>query len=673
MASISAAIELQDNFTSVLYQVIDAVYLGLSVIEDIPMNSVLPYTNITQPSPIDVFVHGQSSIMEDCSENGTEKQGYNTNIFPIEVFQSLNQIATGIGQIRNSTRKIESNLLNIGVNVTNKKLELLNAQLEQALQEQQHFNQEIEQGIYETNELILAFTTACLSTMNDKLQTTQELHTICCFSTEYSKEEYQASSGASSKMETMSGDTFDSSQEISAFIEHVWTFIENTVLITLQPLLEKLNEIVNSDIFNQLVNHAAEALSMLVAVTVPIIERISNAQALWDFAYSVIDALALIGLVAAEIFDLLIAGVQFVADNWEWIAPIVYGVIVALLIYNATMGIAWLTTLKQAAALVWKTACDWAETIAIYALIVAQNGLNAALAQCPLVWIIILVVALVAAVYAVVAAINKFTGTSYSATGLICGLFAAAAAFIGNLFVAAVNIGIDAFVGLWNFIAAFVNFFANVFIDPVGAIARLFFDLADTVLGILGTIASAIDTLFGFNVEKVVSGWRDSLGEWEDKTFGQGVEVVGKRDSSELHLQRFEYGEAWDAGYSFGEDIENKIAGFNPFSLFETSGIPSTNDYTDTLISDEIGSGVEDIAGNTGAMAEAMDITGEELKYLRDIAEQEAINRFTTAEVNIEQTNHNTIKNGMDLDGVVSGLTDAVNEAIEISTEGVHI
>ena len=68
----------------------------------------------------------------------------------------------------------------------------------------------------------------------------------------------------------------------------------------------------------------------------------------------------------------------------------------------------------------------------------------------------------------------------------------------------------------------------------------------------------------------------------------------------------------------------------------------------------------------------ALDITGEELKYLRDIAEQEAINRFTTAEINIEQTNHNTIKNGMDLDGIMSGMTDMVNEAIDISTEGVH-
>lgn len=82
---------------------------------------------------------------------------------------------------------------------------------------------------------------------------------------------------------------------------------------------------------------------------------------------------------------------------------------------------------------------------------------------------------------------------------------------------------------------------------------------------------------------------------------------------------------------------------------------------------------VGDIAGNTGAIKDSMDITEEDLKYLRDIAEQEAINRFTTAEINIDQSGmQNIIKNGMDLDGVVDGLTGAVNEAADIIAEGVH-
>ena len=150
---------------------------------------------------------------------------------------------------------------------------------------------------------------------------------------------------------------------------------------------------------------------------------------------------------------------------------------------------------------------------------------------------------------------------------------------------------------------------------------------------------------------------------------------MAKMDASSMHLGRFEYKDAWDAGYSFGQGIDESIAGFDPASLFDTN-IPDAGSYADLsgygAGMEGIGSGIEDIAGNTGAMADSMEITGEELKYLRDIAEQEAVNRFTTAEVKIEQTNHNTIKNGMDLDGVMSGMTDMMNEAIDISTEGVH-
>ena len=311
-------------------------------------------------------------------------------------------------------------------------------------------------------------------------------------------------------------------------------------------------------------------------------------------------------------------------------------------------------------------------TAATAAEIAAQNGLNAALCACPIVWIIVLIIALIALFYAAVAAVNKFAGTSVSATGIICGVFMVAAAFIGNLFVTLINFVIDIFVVLWNFIAAFANFFGNVFNDPVGAIARLFFDLVDCILGLLESLASAIDTIFGSNLAGAVAGWRDSLGSWVDETFGQGEEIMAKMDASSLHLERFEYGAAWDAGYSFGEGIDESIANFDPSSLFGTTDIPSADDYASALTAGGIGSGVDDIAGNTGAMADAMDITGEELKYLRDIAEQEAINRFTTAEISIEQTNHNTIKNGMDLDGIMSGMTDMVNEAIDISTEGVH-
>ena len=461
--------------------------------------------------------------------------------------------------------------------------------------------------------------------------------------------------------------------------EQIWTSFENTSMMALQPLLEQLNDIANNDAFKQLVTHATDAISMLVSFSEPIIERIANTQALWDFANGAIDALSLVGVAALEIFDLLVAGAQLLADNWSWLSPIIYGVAGALAVYygwqmavNAINLISNGIHVAMAIAQMIHAAATGALTAATAAEIAAQNGLNAALYACPIVWIIVLIIGLIALFYAAVAAVNKFAGTSVSATGIICGVFMVAAAFIGNLFVTLINFVIDIFVVLWNFIAAFANFFGNVFNDPVGAIARLFFDLVDCILGLLESLASAIDTIFGSNLAGAVAGWRDSLGGWVDETFGQGEEIMSKIDASSLHLERFEYGAAWDAGYSFGEGIDDSIANFDPSSLFGTTDIPSADDYAGALTAGGIGSGVDDIAGNTGAMADAMDITGEELKYLRDIAEQEAINRFTTAEISIEQTNHNTIKNGMDLDGIMSGMTDMVNEAIDISTEGVH-
>lgn len=435
----------------------------------------------------------------------------------------------------------------------------------------------------------------------------------------------------------------------------IWTSFQNNALMAFQPVLQRLNDIANSESFQTFVNGAIEALSMVAGIVV-------------------------------EIFNLIASVGTMIADNWSWLSPIIYGVAAALLVYYgrlmlvrgaelalaAVQGVVAVAKGILAAATMLVTGATWAQTT-------AQYGLNAAMYACPIVWIIILIIALIALFYAAVAAVNKFAGTSVSATGIICGVFMVAAAFIGNLFVALINFVIDIFVVLWNFIAAFANFFGNVFNDPVGAIARLFFDLVDTVLSLLQSLASAIDTIFGSNLAGAVQGWRDSLGGWVDSTFGQGEEIMAKLNAEDLHLDRFEYSSAWDAGYSFGEGIDESIANFDPSSLFDTN-VPGAGDYADlsNYGSDlgglgGIGSGVDDIAGNTGAIADSMDITEEDLKYLRDIAEQEAVNRFTTAEISVDMSGmQNNISNGMDLDGVISGLTEGVNEAIDSMAEGVH-
>lgn len=431
--------------------------------------------------------------------------------------------------------------------------------------------------------------------------------------------------------------------------EQIWTGMKNKALSIFAPILNKLNQIANSSKF----------------------ETVSN---------GVIGALAAIASVATVVLDLLINGASWVVDNWSWLSPVIYGVAAALGVYYGaqlaanTVGlISKGVHIAMAGAKMIQLAATGALTAATAAETAQQYGLNAALYACPLVWIIILIIALVALFYAAVAAVNKFAGTSVSATGIICGAFMAALAVIGNIFVALWNLVVDVFVMIYNLVATVANFIGNVFDDPVGAVCRLFFDLADTVLSVLQALASAIDTIFGSNLSGAVQGWRDSLGGWVNSTFGKGTEVMAKMSADDMKLGRFEYGAAFGMGYEFGQGVEDTVGGLFDFSAMDSLGADTLDafDLGNTL--DGIYGRAGDTAANTAATADALDIAEEDLAYLRDIAEREAINRFTTAEISVDMSGmQNNISNGMDLDGVISGLTEGVNEAIDSMAEGVH-
>lgn len=424
----------------------------------------------------------------------------------------------------------------------------------------------------------------------------------------------------------------------------IWTGMKNKALSIFAPILNKLNQIGNSERFTQVTD-------------------------------GIINGLTGIASVATWVLDLLISGAALVVDNWSWLSPIIYGVATALGVYYgaqmAANAVALITKgihIAMAGAKMIQLAATGALTAATAAETAAQYGLNAALYACPLVWIIILIIALVALFYAAVAAVNHFAGTSVSATGIICGAFMAALAVIGNIFVALWNLVVDVFVMIYNLVATVANFIGNVFNDPVGAVCRLFFDLADTVLSVLQALASAIDTIFGSNLSGAVQGWRDSLGGWVDETFGKETEVMAKMSADDLKLDRFEYGAAFDMGYEFGQGVEDTVGG-----LFDFSAMDSLDAFNLGNTLDGIYGRAGDTAANTAATADALDIAEEDLAYLRDIAEREAINRFTTAEISVDMSGmQNNISNGMDLDGVISGLTEGVNEAIDSMAEGVH-
>lgn len=425
--------------------------------------------------------------------------------------------------------------------------------------------------------------------------------------------------------------------------DQIWTSFQNHALMAFQPVLGRMNEMANSESFQAFAYHASEALAAVADIVL-------------------------------NIFDLMVSTGNMVADNWGTIAPIVAAVAGAMALYYAMqLAVNMISAVSTgihvaiAGAQMVHAIATGALTGATFAQITAQNGLNASLYACPIVWIVALIIALVAAIYAGVAAMNHFAGTSISATGVVAGVFATLGAHVINTFV----------VPLWNKFAALANFFGNVWNDPVAATKVLFYDMCLTVLGYIQNLAAAIEELLNSipGVEVEITSSLDNLyanleaAQKEVKDESGWTEYVQK-------MEFVDYTNAWNAGYSFGEGIEDTISNFDPKNLFNAGDIPSPEDYmssyADMYDSSGIGGNIEDIAGNTGAIKDAVEITAEDLKYMRDMAEQEVINRFTLADVHIEQTNHNNIGSSMDLDGVVSGLNDAFDEAIEIMTEGEH-
>lgn len=439
---------------------------------------------------------------------------------------------------------------------------------------------------------------------------------------------------------------FNSADEVEARFQQmpmtwgqVWTQMQNKAIAAFDPVLSKLNQVANSERF----------------------ETVTD---------GIVSGLATIAAVAGVVLDLLISGGSLVVDNWSWLEPIVWGLVAAFVAYNTvaliTNGLNAATALAEgvkAAALAMSTGATFAATV-------AQYGLNAALLACPITWIVLLIIALVAAFYAAVAAINHFAGTSLSATGIVMGAFAVAGAFIINLILGVVNFVIGIGVELYNLIATFANFFANVFNDPVGAIINLFAGMFDFILGIVQSAASLIDTVLGTDMSSAVAGFRNTVATKVEEIVGDQVEVMEKLNASDYQIQRIEYGDAWAAGNSLGRGIEDAVGGLFNFDLGAAENYGADSPFA----LDDISNNAALTAANTGATADALTATTEELEYLRDIAERDAINRFTTAEVKIDMTGmQNRIEGGADLDGVISALTDGFTEALLTAAEGAHV
>lgn len=436
----------------------------------------------------------------------------------------------------------------------------------------------------------------------------------------------------------------------------MWQSMQNTALIAFQPVLQRLNDLANSEAFQTFVQNAVEAMATLANIVLNIFE--------------------LVGTVGG-----------FIADNWSVISPIIYGVIGALAVYAAYLGIVKGIEIASAAATAIHSVAMSAKIGVMAALTgqtmaatAAQIGYNGALYACPVVWIIMLLIALIAIIFAVCNAIAKMTGIANSGFGVITGGVNVVIQFFKNLGLTVANIAL----GIGNAIAALASNMMTAFHNAICNVQSWFYNLLSTACSVIENIAAALNKL------PFVSFDYSGISSAADDYAAKASEAAGNKEDYTSISDAFNEGfttfdafqdgwasDAFNAGAAWGDGVADKVSNFSLSDVFGQTDIPNVGDYTsgfnDAIANSGIGDGVGSIDDNTGKIKDSLDVTEEDLKYLRDIAEQEAINRFTTAEINVDMSGmQNTVNSGDDIDGFMTKLTDSVNEAVDNMTEGVH-
>ena len=373
------------------------------------------------------------------------------------------------------------------------------------------------------------------------------------------------------------------------------------------------------------------------------------------------------GNIALKVTQPLLTAINWLANNLSVIGPILLGLGTAFLVFQVAAHWTQIAAVATAAyhAVVNLLSIGFGVlTGNTAAASAAVFTFNSALLASPITWIIMLIAVVIGLLYGVVAIINKVTGSSISATGLICGAIAVAGAFIGNTVIGLLNaliqyiwaIFVAPFLGIVEWILNVCNGGFNSFGD---AVANLIGQIIGWFLNLGKVVTTIIDAIFGTNWTAGLESLQSSVTAW-----GKNENAITLDKNAPTIDYRFEYGDAWAAGNDFGKGIDAKLGG-----MFNMGGLGDSSGFDLSSIADNTGL----TADNTGKTADALAVTEEQLEYLRDIAERDAINRFTTAEVKIDMTGMtNRIDGSADLDGVISQLAEGFTEALVTAAEGVH-
>ncbi|MCH1953683.1 hypothetical protein MCJ35_31330 [Enterocloster sp. OA13] len=399
--------------------------------------------------------------------------------------------------------------------------------------------------------------------------------------------------------------------------------------------------------------------------------------AVMGFAGVLSDIIPIVG----QVIESMVGAAGFIRDNWSWLGPVIGGVAAALIAYKGVV-IAYNTVqavsngLKAIAAAraALKTSADLAEAAATATAAGAQNGLNMALLACPLTWIVIAIMAVIAAILVWIHHVG--------------GIKVAWLTVVNSVLTWADKLRIG-FVTTWNGIQngidnmqyGFVAFRTGV-LNTLGnlKVAGLTI-LQDFINGAIDRINKLIqltNSIAGTSIE-VISHVEFATGaalEEEAKQKQRAADLATLQNQNladkKARAQNL-YWMQYEANQS-QKERERRIAAAKA-EAEEKKNAKNTaeENYYSGGVGPEIAGNTGSTAANTAAIKDSMDIMDEDLKYMRDAAEQEIINRFTLAELKVDVKNNNTLTKKTDFDDMGRALSMFTSEFLAAAAEGGHI
>lgn len=422
----------------------------------------------------------------------------------------------------------------------------------------------------------------------------------------------------------------------------LWSSMKNTAIIKLQPLLNRLNEFANSTQFQEFANNAVDAFVML-------------------------------GNVAMDAINVMAGIGSYLADNWSVFAPILTSVLGAMIAYNAVCTIQKGIQIASTIASYAVATAKGVEVAATVAATAEQYKLNTALLACPLTWIVIAIVAVIAALFAIVAAYNKVTGSHISLVGIICGGISVIGATFWNLLLLAGNV----FMGIGNAAASVGKNIKIAFTNSIANVKVVFYGLLTTALDVIASICKQLNKLpfISFDYSGVTNA-ADKYAKKASKAYNSKEKYEDVSASFNKGMNTFDafkkgwvsdaYSKGYNVGSSLGDKVKNKI---NSFKNGAQVTVPDAASYE---LANKTAANTKKTADNTADMKEALDITSENIKYIRDFATQKAISRYTTTNINVEMNNNNSLNSNADIDGIVNKLKVRIEEEMLSCAEGVY-